>query len=733
MNFRIIVLLIMSVLFAILGILIYTKGWKNISNRIYGLFVVNMVLWSFCLAMLYVSSDVSKALFWSRLIYLAGGLIPAFFLYFSFVFPESKISISPIKQCLIFVPNIILFVIYFFSDFFLAGVVVQENMRGFIYGHGHFLFDLHFAIFFLWAFLRFIKKYKNSTGIIREQLKYIIGGTIIGVILASITNVILPWFGYFNLLWLGPLLTATWLISIAYAIIRYRLMDIRIGVRKSFIYLSLSLFAYTVFYTTANLYKTIWGDVFAIQGYVVGIFIAIAFTALFFLVQKNIQKFVNKYLYASVYNTQKTLKELADGLTTLLKLDEVINSIVETIMSTLGLDSAGVLLRDFSSKKYKIAKIIGFNRKNGISLVQDNFLTKRLKETGRPLVFEELELIMRDVDSKTKKDIERVRDNMQHIEANFCLPLLARDELIGMIVLGSKLNGEAYSGQDIDLLKSVAAQASIAISNAQLYNEMEKIVSSQTKELRIKNRDLKKLNKDLKETLEAKSNFLTVASHQLRTPTSVIKGMLDMLMDETVPNNKKDNFVQRCSAQALRLSNTIHDLLSSTAIEGRGFELNKSLTNIDELIAKMVKERLMKLEQNNKKTRRNVELIYQQPKTKTLSIKIDPNKIEEVVANLIDNAIQYTLKGKIEIITKIDGKNFIFTIRDTGIGIGRQDLPKLFKKIARLPNAIQVCPDGTGLGLFIIKGMVEKHGGGVEVKSGGANKGSEFTFWLPVG
>ncbi|MFH1187257.1 MAG: ATP-binding protein, partial [bacterium] len=414
------------------------------------------------------------------------------------------------------------------------------------------------------------------------------------------------------------------------------------------------------------------------------------------------------------------------------KLDQIIDSIVETIINVMNLDKAGVLLRDIDSKKYKIAKTIGFNEHNGISRIHDNFLTKQLKETGEPLVLEELELLMRDVKQQTKKNIEKTRDNMKHIEANCCLPLIMRDELIGMIVLGSKAGGEAYSEQDINLLKSVASQASVAISNAQLYNDMEKIVESQTKELRTKNKNLKILNKDLKETLEAKQNFLTVASHQLRTPTSVIKGMLDMLLDKSIADDKKDTFIQRCAIQANHLANTIHDLLSSTAIEGKGFELNRSLTNIDELIAKIVEDKIIKLKENNKKRERNVELVYNQPKTPTPPLNIDSNKIGEVIANLIDNAIQYTIKGKIEIATKTDGKNFIFTIKDTGIGIAKEDMPKLFKKIARLDNAISICPDGTGLGLFIIKGMVEKHGGGVEVKSDGRDKGSEFIFWLPV-
>ncbi|MFH1565079.1 MAG: HAMP domain-containing sensor histidine kinase, partial [bacterium] len=129
---------------------------------------------------------------------------------------------------------------------------------------------------------------------------------------------------------------------------------------------------------------------------------------------------------------------------------------------------------------------------------------------------------------------------------------------------------------------------------------------------------------------------------------------------------------------------------------------------------------------------RNVELIYQQPKTPTPMLNIDSNKIGEAIANLIDNAIQYTLKGKIKITAKIENKNFIFTIKDTGIGIEKQDMPKLFKKIARLPRAINISPDGTGLGLFIVKSMVEKHGGGVEAQSEGDDKGSEFTFWIPV-
>ncbi|MFH1564599.1 MAG: HAMP domain-containing sensor histidine kinase [bacterium] len=225
----------------------------------------------------------------------------------------------------------------------------------------------------------------------------------------------------------------------------------------------------------------------------------------------------------------------------------------------------------------------------------------------------------------------------------------------------------------------------------------------------------------------AQATFLAIASHQLRTPVSIAKGMLSMLVEGDVPKEKEPEFIKRSFVNLERLSNIIHDLLSAGAVEGTDFKLNKKIAQINDIIAKVVEERTVKAKA------KNLELIYNPPQMPMPPFRMDDNKIAEVIANLIDNAIYYTQTGKIEISAKVENKYFVFSIKDTGIGIKKEDFPKLFKKISRLPNAISVRPDGTGLGLYLVKKIVKAHGGKVDVKSNGVNgEGSEFSFWLPM-
>ena len=161
---------------------------------------------------------------------------------------------------------------------------------------------------------------------------------------------------------------------------------------------------------------------------------------------------------------------------------------------------------------------------------------------------------------------------------------------------------------------------------------------------------------------------------------------------------------------------------------GIDFKLNKKATQINDIIAKVVEERTVKAKE------KKLELVYNQPQTPIPPIKIDDNKMTEVIANLLDNAIQYTQVGKIEIAAKVENNYFVFKIKDTGIGIKAKDFSKLFKKISRLPNAVSIRPNGTGLGLYLVKNIVKAHNGKVDVKSNGVNgEGAEFSFWLPMG
>jgi signal transduction histidine kinase len=699
------------------GIFVYWKGQQVKANKIWALFCFSVAMWGFSTYKIGVITDESAALFWYKISHIFIILNPILFWHYVKTFLE-------IKRTKTLLVHYILggFFIYvnLFTDSFISGTrwafdSFYYNTPGIYYYFMVFFFILSVA----YSHYELYKTFKNSTGMRRLQIKYFFLATVAGFGCASFS--FLPVFEI-DVYPILDLVVPLYPIIMAYAIVRYRLMDIGAALKKGFVYFTSAIFAYIVFYLSIILFQSKWANVFTQEGYLFGILIALVFAATFPVVQKLAQSFANRYLYVNVYNTQQTLKNLSNTLTTLVDLDGVLNSITTTIMRTLGSDKVGIIIKNMDKQGYKIAKMEAFDNRL-ISSADKKLLalTELFGKEKQIIALDELEIAIKTTDDEQViSRLKKIKTEMNRFQVSICLPLRHHEELVGVILLGNKASNEPYSQDDLYLLGMVANQAAIALENSQLYNKMEKIIKAQTKELRHKNRNLQEL-------LEAKTTFLSIASHQLRTPISIVNGMLSMLVEGSVPENKKAHFIQRALDNIKHVNETINDLLSTRAVEGKNLKIKKTPTQIDDLISEIVDERMVRAKE------KNLDLIYNKPKDPTPLINIDEHKITEVVANLVDNAIQYTTEGSININTHIENKRFFFIIKDTGIGIKKADIPKLFKKISRLPDAIQIRPKGTGLGLFIVKSIVEAHGGDVEVRSEGIpGKGSKFIFSLPI-
>lgn len=239
-------------------------------------------------------------------------------------------------------------------------------------------------------------------------------------------------------------------------------------------------------------------------------------------------------------------------------------------------------------------------------------------------------------------------------------------------------------------------------------------------------KDLENANRRLAELVKLKSEFLSIASHQLRTPTSIAKGMLSMVLDGTVKGAQREDFIEKSFKGVIRLERIIRDLLNASELEGEKMKLECRPVDIQAVVKAVIEER------KSIADKKGLTLTFKSSKNMCSPVMADQVKIVEVVANLIDNAINYTEKGSIVLWCEHkETKGMLeLHIKDTGIGISREDHKKLFKKFSRGERSPGINPNGSGLGLFIVKKIAEGCGGSIEVKSKGINKGSEFIVSL---
>ena len=272
----------------------------------------------------------------------------------------------------------------------------------------------------------------------------------------------------------------------------------------------------------------------------------------------------------------------------------------------------------------------------------------------------------------------------------------------------------------------------------ELADHLEAKVKAQTRNLEQKNKNLEKL-------LKMRSEFLDLASHQLRTPVGVIKNIMEMMddgdMDRLSPDVKK-NYVHNAFEKSLKLKKVISDILVTSELDTASFTVkskNAQDLHLEDIVDKIVAE--TKFEAGQKK----IALDWERPEKPLPLVAGYEHYLSYAISNLIDNAVKYTPStgetsetrdrrdepGRIKIRAEVKGREVVISVEDNGIGIPTDEIGNMFKKFNRATNARKMYTDGSGLGLYIIKEIVEGHGGrvGVESKLG---EGSTFKIFLPI-
>jgi len=225
-----------------------------------------------------------------------------------------------------------------------------------------------------------------------------------------------------------------------------------------------------------------------------------------------------------------------------------------------------------------------------------------------------------------------------------------------------------------------------------------------------------------------KSEFVSLAAHQLRTPLSAIKWITKMLLDRELGeiNEKQEEFLKDSYVANERMIILIRDLLDITKIEEGRYIFKQSSINIEEIIEKVIGSYKEKVKKGKFKVK------FKKPEKKIPKITVDAEKIQIVISTLIGNALEYTLKGgKIVASLKHSKEGLEFSVKDNGVGIPKEQQKRIFTKFFRGSNVIKIQTEGNGLGLYISKNIIEAHGGRIWFKSE-ENKGTTFYFTIPI-
>jgi len=296
----------------------------------------------------------------------------------------------------------------------------------------------------------------------------------------------------------------------------------------------------------------------------------------------------------------------------------------------------------------------------------------------------------------------------KRITTAVALPLVVKEEKIGVLGLCKEKKEHAFMRSDLELLSVLASQAAIAIQNARLFTR------------------LRNAYEQLKELDRMKSDFISTVSHELRSPLHSISGYVQLLLDGKAPDEAtRQECLEIIYRQTQHLTNLINDLLDASRMESASLVLQKEPVQMHTAVQEVIAELQPLAEQAQITLTHNL--------TPALpTVFGDKERLKQVVRNLIHNAIKFTPKGgHVTISATVEPGRIVISVQDDGIGIPPEALPHLFERFYQVDSSATRCAGGTGLGLYICKQIVVAHGGEIWVKSK-VGKGSTFSFSLPL-
>jgi signal transduction histidine kinase len=417
-----------------------------------------------------------------------------------------------------------------------------------------------------------------------------------------------------------------------------------------------------------------------------------------------------------------TLQELTRMIATTLDEEEIFKKIEEKHITALGFDKAVAFTKNPDDETFGVRINLGYT-------AEESGKVMRLLTTHPLLIDKVLDKnkIFASTDTdKVGKEIPRLLALMA-LSSFVCAPILLKNGAIGALLLGSESSYTPLTEGDKDLVYILAAQIGEALENAKLYEEtwrshqeLEHKIQQRTKELSAALEEIKIISK-------RKSDFISAVSHELRTPLTSIKGYASIVaagkLGELPPAAKER--IEKINKHSDNLSELINNLLDISRIESGRVEMKREPLNIlsmAESIADMLAPPLKE---------RGLELVLDIPTGLPVGVG-DKIQIERVFINLIGNALKFTPPGgKITVRARsADDGMLHISVSDTGIGIPEKDLDKIFEEFFRVDNEVNQKVKGTGLGLTLVKFIVEAHKGKLSASSH-LNKGTTFTFTLP--
>jgi len=599
--------------------------------------------------------------------------------------------------------------------------------------------------------LKLFRTFKFLKGIEKLRAQTFLLGTFVVAFLMIISNVLLPAvFKIYEASSLAAFWVLIWIVSVSYIIVKQRLFGIKHIMR-------------IVLQTVVNFISLL---LIFISGYLVAVALKInsfieslvimpifIIAVVFFNAYNNfITSVIDKVLKISIASTRKVVDQFSKNTAVMLDINIVMKEFFEAMDKAFGVEKVFVRIAKSHLKEKYIERFSSSCSLTDatVDILVDNIDTLRKGKHFALFFFDDIKTLARELRVQDdKNELELILHEMVKNNIELIIVFNGVTGINGIILIQEREFSVPFTQEEVNFLESILSNLSLALGRSFLYQEVQNFNTTLQAEVNDATRSLNRRIKQLISIRKKEQDMLDIMGHELRTPATVIRlnsQMIDSVKNRIIPNIKDDAARGYFERGLPRIIESIDQeigligvLLTSAKISGDRLVLNREKVDLPHAIDMGLHAHEPQLE------KKNLKVEFDMPKENEMLphhyIFADRIRVQQIIDNLIGNAVKYTDAGKItvRIYPNKEDKNFVeISIKDTGRGIPKDDLGKLGEKFYRVDQYIKdketkdiVRPGGTGLGLFVAFELVKAHDGKIWVESE-FGKGSTFFFTLPI-
>lgn len=666
-------------------ILLIRSGLHHVARKPFSLFLACMGLWGLFIFLMRSASNLEIAFFWEKFVFIA--ILSAALLFYKFTASFTGNA----KQ------NRLLYTLYFFYVVFIGLIptgLVVSGMQMMWYGKAPIIGPVFFPyVLLVYApivlGLIMLVKHHRQTRVLGERTRdsYVIAG-IITMFIGGTTDY-LPPLGV-NMYPLGIIGNIVFCVLATIAMLKYGLLEMRLVLRRGAAYTLISMFILGVFGSVILLLTTSFQQLTSPASIAIAVITVFILAAVFQPLLSRIQRMVDKWFFRERYDHLQALSSFSRSIKDVTDLKQLSSSLLTTIVRAMQSHGVYLLLPSEESGDFVKYHHTGEKSKGRMRFSTDSVMVLAMRQSDGLIDISDIDVIPA---LKFMNDSEK--ELLEKNQAELLIPLKTKDSLAGILLLSKKQSDQPYSTEDRHLLQLVANQAAIGIENARLYDELKQHLVRSSK-------------------LASLGELAANVAHEVNNSLQSVINFGAILQEDMQDTNPMKGDAKAIETEALRARNIVEVLLGIARKEAT----TKAAVDINDLLRSVVT--LIRL-----RARTDNIAVSEDYCAESLITNGSAEQLKQVFLNLFTNAMDAMADGgRVDIATSVQNEHAVITIVDTGVGIPKEALSKIFDPL------FSTKPNGTGLGLTVSQSIIREHGGTIEVDS--AEKiGTKFIVALP--